>query len=69
MIEQWQIYLNYHQRMGILLLKKRAHCDKCSLATKQRMFVVFAIDEILRYRGIPFPASRTLCHPDLSNNK
>ena len=23
----------------------------------------FAINEILRYRGSPFPASRTLCHP------
>ena len=25
----------------------------------------FAINEILRYRGSPFPASRTLCHPGL----
>ena len=32
-------------------------------ATNQRMFGVFAIDEILCYRGSPFPASRTLCHP------
>ena len=29
--------------------------DKCSFATKQRMFGVFAIDEILRYRGTRFP--------------
>ena len=28
-----------------------------------RMFGVFAIDEILRYRGTRFPGSRTLCHP------
>ena len=51
--------------MGILPLKKRVNRDKCSFATKQRMFGVFAIDEILRYRGTRFPGSRTLCHPDL----
>ena len=44
-------------------LKKRINRDKCSFATKQRMFGVFAIDEILRYRGTRFPGSRTLCHP------
>ena len=49
--------------MGILPLKKRVNRDKCSFATKQRMFGVFAIDEILRYRGTWFPGSRTLCHP------
>ena len=43
MIEQ--IYLNYHHRMGILLLKKRVNCDKCSFPTEQRMFAVFAIEE------------------------
>ena len=59
----WQIYLNYHQRMGILPLKKRVNRDKCSFTTKQRMFGVFTIDEILRYRGTRFPGSRTLCHP------
>ena len=32
--------------MGILNLKKRVNCDKCSFTTKQRMFGVFAIDEI-----------------------
>ena len=58
----WQIYLNYHQRMGILPLKKRVNRDKCSFATKQRMFGVFAIDEILRYRWAPLFGSRTLCH-------
>ena len=46
--------------MGTLPLQKR---DKCSFATKQRMFGVFAIDEILRYRGTRFPGSHTLCHP------
>ena len=51
--------------MGILPLKKRVNRDKCSFATKQRMFGVFAIDEILRYRGTRFPGSRTLCHPVL----
>ena len=49
--------------MGILPLKKCVNCDKCSFATKQPMFGVFAIDEILRYRGTRFPGSRTLCHP------
>ena len=49
--------------MGILPLKKRVNHDKCSFATKQRMFGVFAIYEILRYRGTWFPGSRTLCHP------
>ena len=49
--------------MRILPLKKRVNRDKCSFATKQRMFGVFAIDEILRYRGTRFPGSRTLCHP------
>ena len=49
--------------MGILSLKKRVNRDKCSSATKQRMFGVFAIDEILCYRGTRFPGSRTLCHP------
>ena len=49
--------------MGILPLKKRVNRDKCSFTTKQRMFGVFAIDEILRYRGTRFPGSRTLCHP------
>ena len=63
MIEQWQVYLNYHQRMGLLPLKKHVDCDKCSFATKQRMFGVFAIDEILCYQGTRFPGSRTLCHP------
>ena len=52
--------------MGKLLLKKRITCDKCSFATKQRIFGVFAIDEILCYRGSPFPASPTLCHPVLN---
>ena len=49
--------------MGILPLKKRVNRDKCSFTTKQCMFGVFAIDEILRYRGTRFPGSRTLCHP------
>ena len=54
--------------MGILPLKKRVNRDKCSFATKQRMFGVFAIDEILRYRGTWFPGSRTLCHPANKSN-
>ena len=41
----WQIYLNYYQRMGILPLKKRVNHNKCSFATKQRMFEIFTIDE------------------------
>ena len=32
--------------MGILPLKKRVNRDKCSFTTKQRMFGVFAIDEL-----------------------
>ena len=55
--------MNLHLRMGVLPLKKRVNRDKCSFATKQCMFGVFAIDEILRYRGTRFPGSRTLCHP------
>ena len=55
--------MNFYQRMGILPLKKCVNRDKCSFATKQRMFGVFAIDEILRYRGSQIPGSRTLCHP------
>ena len=58
----WQIYLNCHQKMGILNLKKRVNRDKCSFTTKQGMFGVFAIDEIFRYRWTPFIGSRTLCH-------
>ena len=58
-----KIYLNNHQMMGISPLKKRINCHKCSFATKQHMFGVFAIDEILRYRGSRIPGSRTLCHP------
>ena len=52
--------------LTIVPLKKRVNRDKCSFATKQRMFGVFAIDEILRYRGTRFPGSRTLCHPGLA---
>ena len=55
--------------MGILPLKKCVNRDKCSFATKQRMFGVFAIDEILRYRGTRFPGSRTLCHPGAKSRK
>ena len=51
--------------MGMLLLQKRINRDECSFVTKQHMFGVFTIDEFLRYRGSPFPASRTLCHPVL----
>ena len=54
--------------MGMLPLKKRVNRDKCSFATKQRMFGVFAIDEILRYRGSRIPGSPTLCHPVTSLN-
>ena len=49
--------------MGILLLKKRVNCDKCSFTTKQHMFGVFPIAEILRYRWTWFVGLRTLCHP------
>ena len=59
----WQTYLKYHERMGILPLKKRVNRDKCNFATKQRMFGVFTIDEILRYRWSPFTASHTFCQP------
>ena len=37
--------------MGMLPLKKRVNRDKCSFATKQRMFGVFAIDD----PGSPVP--------------
>ena len=55
--------MNFYQRMGILPLKKRVNRDKCNFTTKQRMFGVFAIEEILRYRWTPFVGSSTLCHP------
>ena len=58
----WQTYLNYHQRMGILPLKMRVNRNKCSFTTKLRMFVVFAVNEILCYRWAPLAGSRTLCH-------
>ena len=51
--------------MGILPLKKCVNRVKCSFTTKQRMFGVFAIDEILCYRWTRFAGSRTLCHPAL----
>ena len=38
--------------MGTLPLKKHVNRDKCSFATKQRMFGVFAIEE----HGSPVPA-------------
>ena len=37
---------------GNIIPKKRANRDKCDFATKQRMFGVFAIDEILCYQGM-----------------
>ena len=55
-----QICLHCQKRMGMLPLKKRVNCDKCSFATKQRMFGVFAIDEILRYRWDPSLSMRSL---------
>ena len=55
----WQIFLNCHQRMGMLPLKKRVNHDECSFATKQRMFAVFAIDE-------PRSPPRALCATLLS---
>ena len=55
--------MNFYQRVGILPLKKRINCNKCSFTTKQCMFGVFSIDEILRYRWTRFVGSRTLCHP------
>ena len=58
--------MNFYQRMGKLPLKKRVNRDKWSFATKQRLFGVFAIDEILRYRWAPLAGLRTLCHPDCS---
>ena len=44
---------------------KSVNRDKCSFTTKQRMFGVFAIDEILRYWWALLVSSRTLCHPGL----
>ena len=61
--------MNFYQRMGILDLKKHVNRNKCSFATKKRMFGVFAIDKILRYRGTRFPGSRTLCHPGSDKRK
>ena len=47
--------------MGMLPLKKRVNRDKCSFATKQRMFGVFAIDE-------PRSPARALYAPLLNAN-
>ena len=60
--------MNFYQRMGISPLKKCVNRDKCSFTTKQRMFGVFAINEILRYRWTRFASSRTLCHPACKYN-
>ena len=38
---------------SICCLKKRVNCNKCVFATKQRMFGVLIIAEILHYRGLP----------------
>ena len=45
----------------IWCLKKRANCDKCVFATKQRMFGVLAIIQILYYRGLPIPHIKPPC--------
>ena len=37
----WQIYLNFHQSMRTLQLKKRVNRDECSFATKQRIYSQF----------------------------
>ena len=39
----------------LLSEKKHVNRDKCVFATKQRMFGVLAIVEILNYRGLPIP--------------
>ena len=39
----------------LLSEKRRVNRDKCVFATKQRMFGVLAIVEILNYRGLPIP--------------
>ena len=44
-------------------LKKPKNCEKCDFATKQSMFGVLAIVEILCYQGFPIPEYRTLSHP------
>ena len=53
--------------MGILPLKKRVNRDKCSFATKQHMFGVFAIEE----PGSPVPAlyATLECHNILGRRK
>ena len=62
----WQIYLNYHQRMEILSLKKCVYkLLEMQFATKQRMFGVIAIDEILSLPMSLLAGSRTLCHPEV----
>ena len=51
--------------MGILPLKKRVNCDKCSFTTKQRMFGVFAIDEPrspVRALYATLPSSKNMEH-------
>ena len=45
MYNRLEIYLSNEPALGMLPLKKHLNRDKCSFATKQRMFGVFAIDE------------------------
>ena len=43
------------KRGHLLSEKKSINRDKCVFATKERMFRVLAIIEILHYRGLPIP--------------
>ena len=56
MIKWWKIYLTYYERMGWEYYSWKS--DICKVATNQRMFGVFAIDES------PFAASQFLSHAD-----
>ena len=44
-------------------LKKPKNREKCDFATKQSMFGVLAIIEIICYQGFPIPEYRTLSQP------
>ena len=43
------------QKGDICCLKKSVYRDKCVFATKERMFRVLGIIEILHYGGLPIP--------------
>ena len=61
----WQNIFDLPSKDG----NKRVNRDNCSFATKQHMFGIFSIDELLCYRWSRIAGWRTLCHPALYSKK